>query len=286
MIFVGCSGFPVPASRYWGEFSGVELTETELGIPSDGTIRRWLRESPKNFAFSMMAPKKLVESAFAPTPENQALALAIGEVAKKMKAKAVVFTGPEDWKPTPTNRKTLKSFADLFPRDYPAKVVIDLPAWKPAQVLATVGDLPIAPAFDPLRDDEPDGDFLYARLPGPAGRRSRYDDVAIAELAKWCTEASAKETLCVFRNQDMFVNAKAIQKAVITAREKATKAQTKGAPKASASKATGSKAAAKPIAAKASATKPSTVKATSKTADKVSAKPAGRPAPKTAAKKK
>lgn len=263
MIFVGCSGFPVPASRYWNEFSGVELTETELGIPSDGTIRRWLRESPKNFAFSMMAPKQVAESTFAATPENQALATAIGDVAMKMKAKAVVFPGPEDWKPTPTNRKILKTFAETIPKDYPAKIVFDFPAWKPAQVMATVGDLPVIAAFDPLHDDEPDGEFLYARLPGPAGRRSRYDDGAIAEIAKWCSKANAKETLCVFRNQDMFVNAKAIQKYVTGAAEKpAKKAAKKPAPvkAVSAKAAAPKKATAKAAAPKRAATKPAAKK--------------------------
>ncbi|MCA9603839.1 MAG: DUF72 domain-containing protein, partial [Myxococcales bacterium] len=214
MIFVGCSGFPVPASRYWGEFSGVELTETELGIPGEGTIRRWLRESPKNFAFSLMAPKQVMDSGFAVSDANRELTEAIGQVAKRMKAKAVVFQAEDDFKPTPTNRKSIKAFVGALPADFPATVVFDFPAWKPAQVLQVTDGHDIVPAYDPLKDDAPAGTFHYVRLPGPAGRRSRYDDKAIAEIAEYFSKSRAQEILCVFRNQDMFVNAKAIQKVV------------------------------------------------------------------------
>lgn len=209
MIFVGCSGFPVPASRYWGEFSGIELTETELGIPGEGTIRRWKRDSPKKFAFSMFAPKELAETKFAATDENAQRISEIAKVATKLRAKAVVFQAPEAFKPTPTNRKKIKAFLKLIPSDFPARVVLDFPLWKPAQVLSAADGHEVVPAYDPLSDDPPKLELAYVRLPGPAGRRSRYDDKAITKIAEHCAGLESKEVLCVFRNQDMFVNAKA-----------------------------------------------------------------------------
>ena len=53
MAVVACSGFPVPVSRYFREFEGVEISETELGIPGAGTVRRWLREAPEGFVFTL-----------------------------------------------------------------------------------------------------------------------------------------------------------------------------------------------------------------------------------------
>lgn len=209
MIFVGCSGFPVPASRYWGEFSGIELTETELGIPGEGTIRRWKRDSPKKFAFSMFAPKELAETKFAASDENAERIVEIGKVATKLKAKAVVFQAPDDFKPTPTNRKKVKAFLNLIPADFPARVVLDFPLWKPAQILSATNGFDVVPAYDPLSDDAPKSELAYVRLPGPAGRRSRYDDKAISKIAEHCAGLESKDVLCVFRNQDMFVNAKA-----------------------------------------------------------------------------
>ncbi|MCA9582831.1 MAG: DUF72 domain-containing protein [Myxococcales bacterium] len=211
MIFVGCSGFPVPASRYWDELSGIEITETELGVPGDGTLRRWARESPKRFAFSMVAPKEVADSGFEPSAENIALILAVAEIAPKIRAKAIVFQAPEGFKPTPTHRKKVKAFLKALPKDFPTAIVLDFPEWKPAQILAAAEPRNVVAAYDPLTDDAPKGDFAYVRLPGPAGRRSRYDDEALAKIASHFQSVKSGDVLCVFRNQDMFVNAKAIQ---------------------------------------------------------------------------
>ena len=49
--------------------------------------------------------------------------------------------------------------------------------------------------------------MVYIRLAGPAGHRSRYDETAIAELAKHCNELTPELGICVFCNIDMQTNA-------------------------------------------------------------------------------
>jgi uncharacterized protein YecE (DUF72 family) len=56
MFVVACSGFPVPVSRYWREFDAVEISDTEIAIPGAGTVRRWIREAPDNFLFTVVLP--------------------------------------------------------------------------------------------------------------------------------------------------------------------------------------------------------------------------------------
>ena len=73
MIVVACSGFPVPVSRNWREFLAVEISETELGIPGAGTVRRWLREAPEGFTFTLLAPKDIATSNFELNPVNELL---------------------------------------------------------------------------------------------------------------------------------------------------------------------------------------------------------------------
>lgn len=212
MTFVACSGFPVPVSRYWGEFSGVEIEETELGIPGDGTLRRWVREAPEQFAFTLRAPKVIAESGFAKNDENKELLKQIAEVAKKLDARAVVFSSA-DWKPTRPHKTALKTFATMIPRGFPV-AVFDLPEWDPAAIQACIGKKGIA-AYDPLQHETPEiSKLAYVRLAGPAGRRSRYDDNAIAKLAEHCQELKADTVICVFCNQDMHVNGKALMKAL------------------------------------------------------------------------
>ena len=54
-ITVGCAGFPVPATRYFKEFTFVEIQETHHALPGMGTIRRWRREAPDGFAPDSLA---------------------------------------------------------------------------------------------------------------------------------------------------------------------------------------------------------------------------------------
>ena len=87
-------------------------------------------------------------------------------------------------------------------------VVLDLPAWKPADVVKACGDRPVVAAYDPLLDDPPPAsDLVYLRLPGPAGHRSRYDESSIDDIAGHIRSLDAATTFCVFRNIDMQANA-------------------------------------------------------------------------------
>jgi len=208
MRFVACSGFPVPVSRYWKEFPAVEIAETELGIPGVGTVGRWLRESPENFGFSLLAPKHIAEGAFERTAESQIAIREITALAKKVQAKAVIFVGHPEWKPNRPRRVAIKAFIDSLPAKGP-NFVLDLPAWPAEEVRNVAKDAPLFVAYDPLVDDElPQQKLAYMRLLGPAGHRSRYDDAALERLARACVASTAKTVFCSFRNIDMYANAK------------------------------------------------------------------------------
>lgn len=209
MIFVACSGFPVPVSRYWTELPAVELAETELGIPGAGTVRRWMREPPKGYGFAILAPKTLAESGFARSAERDATVAALADLARKLKARAVVFNAPESFKPTKTSRTAIASFVKSIPTSFPTSIVLDLPAFKIDVLRKTAGSR-VAIAYDPLADKpSPGGGIAYVRLPGPAGHRSRYDEDAIAKIAEHCRERAAEgDVFCVFRNIDMHANSR------------------------------------------------------------------------------
>ncbi|MEM6955374.1 MAG: DUF72 domain-containing protein [Myxococcota bacterium] len=211
MLYVACSGFPVPVSRYWGLFRSVEISDTELGIPGAGTVRRWLRESPEGFAFTALAPKGLGESGFRRTKENKALVEAFAEFGATLGTQAIVFQAPDDFAPTRATKTAVKSFLGWLPDDLP-QIVFDLPAWKTAEVEKVVGNAGAVAAYDPLQDDPPEANhFVYARLPGPAGHRSRYDEDSVDRLYAHCEAIDAKTAFCVFRNIDMQANGTALR---------------------------------------------------------------------------
>ncbi|MCB9661473.1 MAG: DUF72 domain-containing protein [Sandaracinaceae bacterium] len=211
MLLVACSGFPVPVSRYWDAFPAVEISDTEIAMPGRGSIRRWTRESPEDFAFSVLAPKLLGDTSFKKTAESDEALTAVMALCTELKARALVFGAPATFTPTKTNRAALKRIVGLAPRKGGPALVFDFPAWKPAQVLEAAQSDSVVAAYDPLLHEPVEsGPLRYIRLAGPAGHRSRYDEPSIDQLSqhiKALPDVSKRDTFCVFCNIDMETNA-------------------------------------------------------------------------------
>lgn len=209
MTVIACSGFPVPVSRYWREFAGVEISETELGIPGAGTVRRWLRESPDDFVFTLLAPRDITANGFKKAPDGEKFIKEVGTLCRNMKAKAILFAAPAEFPLSRPRKSAVKAFIKGLPARYP-KVVIDLPEWAPEDVQALCEERKNTyAAYDPITHDVAprEDDLAYLRLPGPAGHRSRYDEATLEKLAEHLAESKAKSTVCVFHNIDMHANA-------------------------------------------------------------------------------
>lgn len=187
----------------------MEISETELGIPGSGTVRRWMREAPEGFTFTLLAPKELVVQNFAVTPATDKLVKEIGVLCKTMNAQAVVFGAPIEFLPNRANKSAVKKFVEALPARYP-RAVISLPTFKIADVKSIIGTKKnVFAAYDPLQDETPvdKGDFAYLRLLGPAGHRSRYDEGSLDRIVKHLKSLKAKTKICVFHNIDMHANA-------------------------------------------------------------------------------
>jgi uncharacterized protein YecE (DUF72 family) len=210
MAVVACSGFPVPVSRYFREFEGVEISETELGIPGQGTVRRWLREAPEGFVFTLLAPKEIALGGFQLTPATDKLIKDVAVLCKSMNAHAVVFAAPPEFATNRANKSALKKFVEALPARYP-KAVFSLAGFKLADTIAAIdGKKNVLAAYDPLSDEPPasaKADLAYIRLPGPAGFRSRYDEGSLEKVVAHIKASKAKLTICVFHNIDMHANA-------------------------------------------------------------------------------
>lgn len=211
MLLVACSGFPVPVSRYWDAFPAVEISDTEIAMPGRGSIRRWTREAPEGFAFSVVAPKQLGEASFKKNTEADEALDAVLVLCTELKARAIVFGAPATFKVTKPNREALKRLVSRVPKKGGPALVFDLPAWKPAQVLDATERGDVVVAYDPLQNEPVEsGALRYIRLAGPAGHRSRYDEPSIDQLAehiKGLGNQATRDTFCVFCNIDMQTNA-------------------------------------------------------------------------------
>lgn len=211
MLVVACSGFPIAVSRYLNEFMAVEISDTEIGIPGMGTIRRWQRESPDGFVFTVLAPAEIGASGFAPGGATDRALKSILSFCKKLNALALVFRVPDD---VPCNRASVaaaKKLLSNLPKAAP-QAILDAPGWRTAQVAkicAASGAVPAREALG-LAEAPRGGKLAYLTMPGPAGHRSRYDETTIDQLADICRRSNAETTVCVFRNIDMEANAKTL----------------------------------------------------------------------------
>jgi uncharacterized protein YecE (DUF72 family) len=213
MKTIGCAGFAVPATRYFKEFLFVEIQETNLGIPGPGTVRRWAREAPEGFEFALLGPREIIQEGFKPGKVVEAALESLVGIRDALKASTAVFVAPEDFGPTRTNKTNLKGFLELARSQY-SRVVVELPGFKCDEADALAEESDCLAARDPLNQGLSTRPEAYYRLPGPAGRKSRYEDPAIEQLAEIAAGGGDQRAHYIFANVDMFSDAKRFRVAV------------------------------------------------------------------------
>jgi uncharacterized protein YecE (DUF72 family) len=210
MVVVACSGFPIAVSRYLSEFRAVEISDSEIGIPGAGSIRRWQKEAPEGFLFTVLAPAAIGASGFAQSGEIDQELKAVLSFCKKLDAFAVVFRVPEEvpWSRPLATR--LKKMLATLPAGAP-HAVVEAPHWSRAELTKLCASAGAFAAIDPTKLAEaPSGKLAYLAMPGPAGHRSRYDEDTLANVAELCRRSTAETTVCVLRNIDMEANARSL----------------------------------------------------------------------------
>jgi uncharacterized protein YecE (DUF72 family) len=214
MITIGCAGFPVPATRYFKEFLFVEVQDTHVAQPGTGTIRRWRREAPSGFAFSLLAPRDIGQEGFREGKILDAALRNLGEVSKDLDAQIAVFSAPPEFTASRANRGAVKEFLGAVKRKFKRVVWEPPPAWDADEAQAVAAEGGGTAARDPLASGTTEASFAYYRLPGPAGHKSRYEDPAIEKLAELAAAAKNEHAIYVFTNVDMFADAKRLKKAL------------------------------------------------------------------------
>lgn len=214
MITVGCAGFAVPATRYFKEYTFVEVQEIHRAVPGPGTVRRWRREAPEGFEFALLGPRDIGQEGFKAGAAVEQALLVLDGVAEQLNAKLCVFTGPSDFAPSPENRQVLKEFLGAVKQRFET-VVFDVGSqWDPTEADALAEETQTIAARDPLQSGASKRTVAYYRLPGPAGHKSRYEDPAIERLAEIARAAAHESAHYVFTNVDMFADGKRFKKAL------------------------------------------------------------------------
>lgn len=212
MITVGCAGFPVPATRYFKEFLFVEVQETHVAPPGAGTVRRWRREAPEGFRFSMVGPREIGQEGFREGMVVETALKTLETVGKELAAETVVLVAPPDFPATRANKSAVKELLGIVRQRF-ARVVFDpSSSWDPEDTEGMAADVGAIAARDPLTTGISKRKEAYYRLPGPAGHKSRYEDPAIDRLGELARLVQDQDATYVFTNVDMFADAKRLKK--------------------------------------------------------------------------
>lgn len=214
MITVGCAGFPVPATRYFREFSFVEVQETHVSLPGPGTIRRWRREAPNGFRFALLGPRDVGQEGFRDGKVIETALKSIEAVAEELEAKTAVFVAPPEFALTRTNKGVVREFLLGVKSRFERVVFEPPPGWDADESDELTKDVGATAARDPLVAGLSKLPVAYYRLHGPAGHKSRYEDPAIERLGDIARSAKHTEATYVFTNVDMFADAKRFKKAL------------------------------------------------------------------------
>ncbi|MDB4927612.1 MAG: hypothetical protein JWM10_96 [Myxococcaceae bacterium] len=215
MIHLGCSGFPVPATRYLKEFRAVEVADTMLGVPGPALIRRWRREAPEGFLFTALAPKEVSADGFKPSAAGQAAWEAFLPVVRDLDARAIIVTSAPEMTASKLHRPAVRAFFESLAQERSLPPLVwEAPAsWELRDAEATVKDLAVVVARDPLRHPPiAKGALGCFRLPGPAGFKSRYEDPALEAAAATIRASRCDEMLVALCNVDMYADAKRLRK--------------------------------------------------------------------------
>ena len=214
MITVGCAGFPVPATRYFKEFSFVEVQETHVSLPGPGTIRRWRREAPEGFRFALLGPREVGQEGFRDGKVIETALKSIEAIAVELEARTAVFVTPPEFTPTKANKAVVKEFLGGVKSLFDRVVFEPSAGWDADECDDLTKDVGAIAARDPLVHGLSKLPVAYYRLHGPAGHKSRYEDPAIERLGEIARGAKHTDATYVFTNVDMFADAKRFKKAL------------------------------------------------------------------------
>lgn len=214
MLTVGCAGFAVPATRYFRELRFVEVQETFRASPGSGTLRRWRREAGPDFRFALLAPRQVAQDGCRYGPVARAAFAELTEVVRELSADTVVVLAPPDFGAERAHRQAVVELLVAARDLVPTAVFEPGEGWFDGAAEEVEAESGALVARDPLRAGLSPGATAYYRLPGPAGRKSRYEDPSVGELAALARDAGEQHGTWVFANIDMFTDAQRFTRAV------------------------------------------------------------------------
>ncbi|MEM2583024.1 MAG: DUF72 domain-containing protein [Candidatus Thermoplasmatota archaeon] len=222
MIKVGCCGFPCKKEEYFKKFEIVELQKTFYSLPDIETARKWRKEKPAHFEYTMKAWQLITHLPSSPTYQKAKLKLEgknygffkpsnevfdawekCNEFAKELDAKIVVFQCPPNFHESDENLKNIEHFFSSIEKKF--IYAIELRGkWSKEKIFEICKNFNLIHCVDPFKSESFYGEIKYYRLHGITGYNYDYSMEELKNLFEIC---KGKNVYCLFNNTKMLKNA-------------------------------------------------------------------------------
>ncbi|MEK9146151.1 MAG: DUF72 domain-containing protein [Elusimicrobiota bacterium] len=222
-VHVGCCGLPVSSRRYFSSLRTVELDAPFYSLPRIETARRWRREAPEGFEFSLKAWQLITHPSASPTyrrlgagarkgyrlercgffRDTEEVARAwegVLDTARALAARFILFQTPSSFRPGPDRLRDFYRFFKNARRERFRFAWEPRGDWQPSLAARVCSDLGLVRAFDPLA--LPQARALPAAGGGPLYLRLYRNDFSgpytDAELGRLRESLRGKETVFAY----------------------------------------------------------------------------------------
>lgn len=229
-IFIGCDQTIGRRAVYFSRLSALEVHETATEETTTKKLAQWRTESPKGFAFTMVAHRALcgqVDSSdqlpaalrgdlrpeevglLQQTEGTRRVWASVLETAEALSPKLIVLRTPMDFTPSDTNRARMEWFAkELAPQTKAAIAWEPHGLWDLDETIAFARGLGIVPIFDAFADLEVAAGrgTAYFVLYERRGLRSKFDDFDMEDLLERCEPY--QRAILIFRGKNKYRDAR------------------------------------------------------------------------------
>lgn len=191
-MLVGTCGFPVARRKYFEQFKVVEIQKTFYTPISPELARKWRKEAPPDFEYTLKAPQTITHESNSPTyrryrgPKGRFGRFRVNEdtmkswekfveVAKILRAKIVIFQSPPSFSEKKENVDNIINFFSTIEKDF-------IYGWEPRgkwrdeTIKKICRDLDLIHVVDPFLSKKLHGSVSYFRLHGKGSYRYRFTD--------------------------------------------------------------------------------------------------------------
>jgi len=233
-IKVGCCGFPTAKERYFKNFDVVEIQQTFYQPPEIKTATKWRELAPEDFEFTLKAwqlithepksptyrklgspipeSKKKNYGGFKPTEDVFKAWEKTEEIARKLKAKYIIFQSPASFQPTSENMNNMKKFFKKIKAKNYILTWEPRGKWESNDLKSLSEELGLLICLDPFKTEPFPQKTSYFRLHGKEGYRYKYTDSDLRFLKDICEDY--QEVHVMFNNVYMFDDALRFKKLI------------------------------------------------------------------------